>query len=139
MVYGYKTDTKTESNNFNSDADALIKNFSKKLKKSLNNLNEFLDDNKDKKIVFYAGGMQEYIILDRKENIIFANGDSELFGKKFYLDMPAITNPECLIDEDIDVIIIFASNYFDEIRGYLLDKIKVPTKTKIISIDAIIK
>lgn len=137
MVYGYKKEETKEEIKEDTLTKNIVNQFSNNLTSSMDKLNTYLDTNLDKKIVFYSGGMQEYQILNRQEDIIFTNGDSELFGKKFYLNLPVIINPQLLKDMDIDIVVIFASHYYKEIEEYLLNTVKVSHKVRIISIDQI--
>ncbi len=141
MVYGYKRTSeeikKVVSSLISTD---LVQTFSNRLFKSLNKLEVFLDDAliQNKKIAFYSGGMPEYLILNRKEDILFVNGDPMMHNKRIFSELDRIKSPQELTTFNTDIIIIFASNYFMEIKKYICTELKIAQDTKIISIDEII-
>lgn len=143
MVYGYKEIQSKKVKLVESSKSLLninlLKSFAFNFNNSLNKLDDFLELYKTKNIVFYAGGMPFYLLLNRKENIIFTDSDNELFDKKFYLELPKIVSPNFLKGKKVDFVIVFASHYYQEIRKYLLEEIGLSLETEIKSIDEIIE
>lgn len=141
MVFGYKrSSTPIKNSTINNNSADLVDLFAKKLPAALNNLKKFLDDalSENKKVAFYAGGMPEYLILNRKEKVLFVNGDPQMHNKKIFYELDEIKPPNELLDFGADIIIVFASNYFDEIKKYLIDEVKIKNDVKIVSINEVI-
>ncbi len=118
----------------------LVTTFSTKLSDSLRKLESYLNEllKENKTVAFYAGGMSEYILLNRKEKILFINSDPMMHDKKIFYNLSPISSPTILLTYQPDVIIVFASNYFTEIAKYLKNELQIRPPTKIISIDEVI-
>ncbi len=141
MVFGYKQEKTPQETNIRTTHSAdLAELFSNTLSMALDKMNIFLDKalEEDKKVAYYAGGMSEYLILNRKEDVLFVNGDPMMHNKRIFYDLDKIKSPNELLDFKPDIIIVFASNYFDEIKKYIIEEIKIDTKTEIISVDEVI-
>lgn len=141
MVFGYKQEQTPQETKVRTTHSAdLVELFSNKLSMALDKMNIFLDKalEEGKKVAYYAGGMSEYLILNRKEDVLFVNGDPMMHNKRIFYDLDKIKSPNELLDFKPDIIIVFASNYFDEIKKYIIEEIKIDTKTEIISVDEVI-
>lgn len=141
MVFGYKKTGYSQKNEvLASRSGDLADIFSKNLSISLEKLELFLNkaSEKNKKVAYYSGGMSEYLILNRQEEALFVNGDPMMHNKRIFYNLDKIKSPTELLNFNPDIIIIFASNYFDEIKKNIIDELKIDDKTEIISIDEII-
>lgn len=141
MVYGYK---KTQDNDMapvlDNNSPELMDHFTKNFSTSLQKLQLFLDESlhKNQKVAFYAGGMSEYLILERNETILFVNGDTEMWDKKIFLNLDKIHAPSEMHLFKPDIIVVFATHYFDEIKQFINNQLKLENSATIVSIDEII-
>ena len=106
-------------------------NFSKKLEKKKNIFKNFLIKNKNKNIIGYGAAAKTSTLLNFLEisgNLKFIIDDNKLKQNHYIPGTKIKIIPKNKVDKKIDFLIVFAWNYFDEIRK------KINYAKKVISI-----
>jgi hypothetical protein len=81
---------------------------------------------------FYAGGHTVGSMLRDPASIRYYDGDSWKHGKTWLQGLSPIRSPETLSRDPVDSLIVGPDHYFDAIRAYLVETVRLPDSTRVI-------
>jgi len=126
---------KDNLNNLNNSDEKLFYSFCAKIRDSLFQFNERINQlNKEgKSLGLYGGGFELIGVLNHKSDVRFFNSDVIQQGTYYPGHNHFIENPKNLITNPVDELWVMAIDYDEEITNYLENELNISSNIKIFS------